>query len=81
MQVRMIAKCRVPDVRLGEEGISTFNDLKNAYHLLRINSLQKSKRIRDLVEQKYQEVLYATDKSSNCDSEGETVSIDRSDMG
>ena len=60
MQARFVGhKVRVPDVRLEEVGIFTFNDLKNAYFLLRNNALQHSKRIRDLVEQKYQDVLYA----------------------
>lgn len=81
LQARFVSKCRTPDIQLEEEGIITFNDLWNAYTLLRMQKLYKSKRVRDLVEQKYKEVLYATDNPSNCDSEGETVSIDRSDMG
>lgn len=60
LQARFVGyKVRVPDVRLEEAGISTFNDLKNAYFLLRTKELELPKRIRDLVEQKYQDVLYA----------------------
>lgn len=48
---------RTTDKLLMEEGIQSFNDLSHAYHLLRINKLEKSVRIRRLVEQKYTEII------------------------
>lgn len=45
------------DKRLESEGILSYYDLANAFFLLRIKSLQKSKSIRDLVLEKYTEVV------------------------
>lgn len=41
------------DKKLFNEGIMSFNDLKNAYFLIKTKELQKSKAIRDLVISKY----------------------------
>lgn len=42
--------------KLAEEGISTYDDLKNAYFLLRNKQLKKSLSIRQLVEQRYSDI-------------------------
>ncbi len=50
-------KRQTRDKRLESEGILSYLDLANAYFLLRIKSLQKPKSIRDLVLEKYTEVI------------------------
>ena len=45
------------DKRLEGEGILSYMDLANAFFLLRIKSLQKSKSIRKAVLEKYVEVI------------------------
>ena len=50
-------KRQTRDKRLESEGILSYLDLANAYFLLRIKSLQKPKSIRDLVLEKYTEVV------------------------
>ena len=50
-------KKQTRDKRLESEGILSYLDLANAYFLLRIKSLQKPKSIRDLVLEKYTEVV------------------------
>lgn len=42
------------DKKLFSEGIVTFNDLRNAYFLIKTKELSKSKSIRDLVIKKYE---------------------------
>lgn len=64
IQARMIfSKVRIPDIRLEEEGIITLNDLINAYFLLRHKQLNKSLRIRELVEQKYIDIQNSISES------------------
>ena len=48
---------RTRDKRLESEGILSYMDLANAFFLLRIKSLQKSKSIREAVLEKYVEVI------------------------
>ena len=50
-------KRQTRDKRLESEGILSYLDLANAYFLLKLKSLQKSKSIRDLVLEKYTEVV------------------------
>lgn len=52
-----LAKKRTRDTVLEEEHIRTFNDLSNAYFLIKAKLLHKSKRVRDFVEEKYAEVI------------------------
>lgn len=47
---------RTDTKKLAEEGISTYDDLKNAYFLLRNKQLKKSLSIRKLVEQRYSDI-------------------------
>lgn len=47
---------RLPEKILFEEGIITFNDLKNAYFLIKTKELKKSKKVRDLILQKYETI-------------------------
>lgn len=53
------------DKRLENEGILSYLDLANAYFLLRIKSLQKSRAIRDLVLEKYTEVVQFVNLEDN----------------
>ena len=53
----LTARARTRDKVLSEEGIDSFYDLQNAYHLLRIHKLNKSSRVRKFVEEKYSEII------------------------
>ena len=54
---RTIYKKRTRDKILSEEGIDSFHDLTMAYNLLRNKELKKPLRIRNLVEEKYSELI------------------------
>ena len=58
-------KKQTRDKRLENEGILSYLDLANAYFLLRIKSLQKPKSIRDLVLEKYTEVVQFVNLENN----------------
>lgn len=58
-------KKQTRDKRLENEGILSYLDLANAYFLLRIKSLQKPKLIRDLVLEKYTEVVHFVNLEDN----------------
>ena len=58
-------KRQTRDKRLESEGILSYLDLANAYFLLRIKSLQKPKSIRDLVLEKYTEVVQFVNLEDN----------------
>ena len=58
-------KKQTRDKRLESEGILSYLDLANAYFLLRIKSLQKPKSIRDLVLEKYTEVVQFVNLEDN----------------
>lgn len=58
-------KRQTRDKRLESEGILSYLDLANAYFLLRIKSLQKPKSIRDLVLEKYTEVVQFVNLENN----------------
>ena len=58
-------KKQTRDKRLENEGILSYLDLANAYFLLRIKSLQKPKSIRDLVLEKYKEVVQFVNQEDN----------------
>ena len=58
-------KRQTRDKRLESEGILSYLDLANAFFLLRIKSLQKSKLIRDLVLEKYTEVVQFVNLENN----------------
>ena len=61
-------KRQTRDKRLESEGILSYLDLANAFFLLRIKSLQKSKSIRDLVLEKYTEVVQFVNLEDNEDT-------------
>lgn len=48
---------RTSDKKLEEVGISSFYDLQTAYFLIKAKSLNLSKSIRDLIEEKYITIL------------------------
>ena len=56
------------DKRLENEHILSYLDLANAFFLLRIKSLQKSKSIRDAVLEKYTEVVQFVNLEDNEDT-------------
>ena len=58
------------DKRLESEHILSYLDLANAFFLLRIKSLQKSKSIRDAVLEKYTEVVQFVNLEDNENSRG-----------
>ena len=58
-------KKQTRDKRLENEHILSYLDLANAFFLLRIKSLQKSKSIRDAVFEKYTEVVQFVNLEDN----------------
>ena len=58
-------KKQTRDKKLENENILSYLDLANAYFLLRIKSLQKPKLIRDLVLEKYTEVVQFVNLEDN----------------
>ena len=58
-------KKQTRDKRLENEHILSYLDLANAFFLLRIKSLQKSKSIRDAVLEKYTEVIQFVNLENN----------------
>lgn len=58
-------KKQTRDKRLESEHILSYLDLANAFFLLRIKSLQKSKSIRDAVLEKYTEVVQFVNLEDN----------------
>ena len=58
-------KKQTRDKRLENEHILSYLDLANAFFLLRIKSLQKSKSIRDAILEKYTEVIQFVNLEDN----------------
>ena len=58
-------KKQTRDKRLENEHILSYLDLANAFFLLRIKALQKSKSIRDAVLEKYTEVVQLVNLEDN----------------
>lgn len=54
---RIFLKTRTPDKILSDEKIETYRDLQESYFLLMHKSLNKPKKIRDLVKQKYDSII------------------------
>lgn len=54
---------RTKDKVLEEEYITSFDDLSNAYFLIKAKALHKSKRIRDFIEEKYAEIIELVKKN------------------
>ena len=55
--IQSILGKRTRDKILEEEHISSFNDLSNAYFLIKAKVLNKQRRIRELVEEKYIDII------------------------
>lgn len=64
----MLFKKRTKDKILEEEGISSYLDISAAYELLKFKSLNKSRRVRELVLEKYIEII--EDVRKNTESTG-----------
>ena len=71
-------KKQTRDKRLENEHILSYLDLANAFFLLRIKALQKSKSIRDAVFEKYTEVIQFVNLEDN-ENKGRDSQSDRSD--
>jgi hypothetical protein len=73
---RMFVKgARTSDKILSEERIESFRDLQIAYFLLKKKLLNKSKHVRDLVKEKYDNIIQYFNPSgdnNNIDSEKES---------
>ena len=71
-------KKQTRDKRLENEHILSYLDLANAFFLLRIKALQKSKSIRDAVFEKYTEVIQFVNLEDN-ENKGRDSQSARSD--
>ena len=71
-------KKQTRDKRLENEHILSYLDLANAFFLLRIKALQKSKSIRDAVLEKYTEVIQFVNLEDNENTGRDSQSV-RSD--
>ena len=71
-------KKQTRDKRLENEHILSYLDLANAFFLLRIKALQKSKSIRDAVLEKYTEVIQFVNLEDN-ENKGRDPQSDGSD--
>lgn len=72
-------KKQTRDKRLENEHILSYLDLANAFFLLRIKALQKSKSIRDAVLEKYTEVIQFVNLENNENTGRDSQSV-RSDQ-
>lgn len=72
-------KKQTRDKRLENEHILSYLDLANAFFLLRIKALQKSKLIRDAVLEKYTEVIQFVNLEDN-ENTGRDLQSARSDQ-
>ena len=72
-------KKQTRDKRLENEHILSYLDLANAFFLLRIKALQKSKSIRDAVLEKYTEVIQFVNLEDNENTGRDSQSV-RSDQ-
>ena len=72
-------KKQTRDKRLENEHILSYLDLANAFFLLRIKALQKSKSIRDAVLEKYTEVIQFVNLEDN-ENTGRDSQFARSDQ-
>ena len=72
-------KKQTRDKRLENEHILSYLDLANAFFLLRIKALQKSKSIRDAVLEKYTEVIQFINLEDN-ENTGRDSQSTRSDQ-
>lgn len=63
--VESILGKRNRDKVLEEEHITSFNDLSNAYFLVKAKALNKSRRVREYVEEKYAEIIELVKKDES----------------
>ena len=79
LYTRMFSK-RTVDKTLEEAGIKSFNDLSNAYFLIKTKELKKSRRVREYVEQKYIQIIELVNNGRE-ESAGSSANNSRSDPG
>lgn len=70
--VQSVLGKRTRDKVLEDERITSFDDLSNAYFLVKAKALNKSRRVREFVEEKYAEIieLVKKDEASGEDDQG-----------
>ena len=79
LYTRMFSK-RTVDKTLEEAGIRSFNDLSNAYFLIKTKELKKSRKVREYVEQKYIQIIELVNNGRE-ESAGSSTNNSRSDSG
>ena len=54
----MYQKARINDKILAEHNCDTFNKLSASYFLIKNKSLNKPKKVRDLIEKRYADIIH-----------------------
>lgn len=60
-------KARTNDKVLAEHNCDTFNKLSASYFLIKNKSLNKPKKVRDLIEKRYADIIYYVNSVRNSD--------------
>lgn len=60
-------KARTNDKVLAEHNCDTFNKLSASYFLIKNKSLNKSKKVRDLIEKRYADIIHYVNSVRNSD--------------
>lgn len=66
----MYQKARITDKILAEHGCDTFNKLSASYFLIKNKSLNKPKKVRDLIEKRYADIIHYVDSVRDGDVSG-----------
>lgn len=79
LKLRLFSKNRTSDLLLAENGINSFADLQAAYFLIQYKKFSASRRIRELVINKYANVLEYYEITPRSNSETSAVGSTSSD--
>ena len=66
----MYQKARINDKILAEHNCDTFNKLSASYFLIKNKSLNKPKKVRDLIEKRYADIIHYVDSVRDNDIPG-----------
>jgi hypothetical protein len=66
----MHQKARINDKILAEHNCDTFNKLSASYFLIKNKSLNKPKKVRDLIEKRYADIIHYVDSVRDSDVSG-----------
>lgn len=66
----MYQKARTNDKILAEHNCDTFNKLSASYFLIKNKSLNKPKKVRDLIEKRYADIIHYVDSVRDSDVSG-----------